>query len=58
MFNGSQLNDNMIRQNTDVPYTTKDKKQVLEEQNTIVVSNKKGFIYRLKQLFKRENKSK
>ena len=57
MLNGSRINDNMIRQNTDVPYTSKDKKHALEEQNTIVVSNKKGFMYRFKEFFKREKKT-
>lgn len=54
MFNSSQVNDNLIRQNTDVPYDAKDKKRPLEEQNTVVVSQKKGLVNRLKRLFKRK----
>lgn len=54
MFNGSQINDNMIKQNAEVPYEKKDKRHALEEKNTIVVPNKKSFMYRLKQFFKRK----
>ncbi len=54
MFNHSQMNDNMIKQNTDVPYNAKEEKHALEDQNTIVVTNKKGLKYRLKKIFKRK----
>lgn len=54
MYNSTQQNDHMIKQHTDIPYDSKDKKRPLEEQNTIVVSHKKGLWARLKQLFKRK----
>lgn len=54
MFNHSNHNDNMIKQNTDVPYESKNKKHAVEEQNSIVVSNKKSLKDWIKKLFKRK----
>lgn len=54
MNNMSRLNDNMIRENTNVPYTSKDKKHALEENNTIVVSHKKKWLEKIKLFFKRK----
>lgn len=53
MNNGWQVNDNLTRQNTNVPYDAKEQKKPLEEQNMIVVSHKNGWIQRVKEYFKR-----
>ena len=55
MNNGWQVNDNLTRQNTDVPYDAKTQKRPLEEQNTVVVSHKKGWLQRLKEKLKPDN---
>lgn len=55
MNNGWQVNDNLTRQNTDVPYDTKTQKRPLEEQNTVVVSHKKRWLQRLKEKLKADN---
>ena len=55
MNNGWQVNDNLTRQNTDVPYDMKNQKKPLEEQNTLIVSHKKGWLQRLKEKLKPDN---
>ena len=55
MNNGWQVNDNLTRQNTDVPYDAKTQKRPLEEQNTLIVSHKKGWLQRLKEKLKPDN---
>lgn len=55
MNNGWQVNDNLTRQNTDVPYDVKNQKKPLEEQNTLIVSHKKGWLQRLKEKLKPDN---
>ena len=54
MTNGWQVNDNLTRQNTNVPYNAKAQKKPLEEQNTVVVSHENGWIQRLKKWLKRK----
>lgn len=56
MFNASGTNDNLIKQHTSEPYVTKGKKQVTEEQNTIVVSKKKhqtSWFQKIKDFFQK-----
>ena len=56
MFNGSNINDNLIKQRASERYVEKEDKHALEDQNTIVVTNKenkKGLINKIKQFFKK-----
>lgn len=57
MYNGSVHNDQMIRSNTSVPHTVKDKNRVTESQNTIVVSkekHRKSFIQKIREWFQKQ----
>lgn len=57
MMNGSNMNDNLIKQHSAEKYETRKDKDGLERENTIVVKNKnKGLLNKIRNLFEKKNK--
>lgn len=59
MMNGSNMNDNLIKQHSTEQYKTRTNKHGLEKENTIIVKNTKKtkrLLNKIKHLFQKKNK--